>query len=115
MQTRHRRHERPLAATTTQWEAWQSSEVAEQYLSPDARALGYTVLRVPPVSRAMFLEMIELLALYSAVAQIPTHQAASRQVWRVWQGWTRRLCAYLRRLAAGHAGTLPGIPEEWLT
>lgn len=101
------------AHVMTQWRRWQSTPVAQRYLSEEARAQGYTVVRVPLRSRGLFLEVLPLLIAYDRVAQFEERREDLDHVWRLWQTWTRRLTAYLTRLSQGKDGTLPGVPDRW--
>lgn len=92
------------------WQQWQASPVSQQYLSAEARALGYTVVRVPPSSRTLFLDLLPVLALTADLAR-PEAPAEAAQVTQQWQTYTRRVTAYLRRLMAGKPATTPTLPE----
>jgi hypothetical protein len=99
------------AHVAAQWRRWQSTPVAVHLLSADARAQGYTVVQVPPRSRGLFLDLLPLLIAYDRVAQFEDRRADAANLWRLWHTWTRRLTAYLTRLAQSKDATFPPFPE----
>jgi hypothetical protein len=116
----HRKESQP-SSTALRWQRWQSSTVAQRYLSPDAAAQGYSLLRIPPQSREAFFIVVDLILarghferqlprLLEEPATVPALQEA-QAAWTAWRTWTRRLAAYLERVAAGREGTVPPIPE----
>lgn len=46
------------------WEQWQGSTLSKRLLSPEARQAGYTVTRVLPACRDLFLTLATLLLTY---------------------------------------------------
>jgi hypothetical protein len=100
-------------ATMRRWTRWQRTPVARRYLTRDAAAQGYTLVQVAPQSTATFFACVALLQAQArgASPDEPTVQAA----WQAWESWTRRLAAYLERVATGREGTLPPVPEALLT
>jgi hypothetical protein len=107
---------RSSASTTRRWTQWQASALARRYLARAAAAQGYTLLKVPPESRAAFFAMVDLL---QAHARLPREAAPRRDeiqaAWTAWQTWTHHLAAYLARVAAGQEGTCPPVPDALQT
>ena len=91
------------------WKNWQSSLIAQQYLSEDAASQGFTLLRVSPTQREVFLDLVNLL---QAQAQCAAHALDAPAAWQEWRVWTRRLTAYLERLAQDQGGVVPPVPAK---
>jgi hypothetical protein len=98
-------------ATRDRWARWQQTPVAQKYLPHDARAMGYTVARIPPQARDAFLDLLRLLIAYAHLARRRQMPEEARAAWRAWQTWTRGMAAYLERLTEGHQGTKPPVPD----
>lgn len=99
--------------------------MAQHTLTPEAAARGYTVLKVRTSLRPAFFAMVDVL---SARVHLEDHLphvldtpdvlrtlADAQAAWVAWHTWTRRFAAYLDRLAAGRAGTLPPVPDALTT
>jgi hypothetical protein len=111
----------PPSSLTCRWTPWQARHLAAGLLTPDMAAQGYTVVQVRPQLRPAFFATVDLLqarlqwedqlcALLADPARGPT-LAEAQAAWTAWQTWTRRLAAYLARVAAGQDGTCPPVPE----
>ena len=61
MTATHKKRPRPVHVP---WENWQGSVIAKRWLCPEARKAGYTVLRVLPACRDLFLTIATLLLTY---------------------------------------------------
>ena len=92
------------------WKNWQSSLIAQQHLTTDAASQGYTLLRVSPAQREVFLDLVTLL---QAQAECVAQDLDAPDVWQDWRRWTRHMTAYLRRLAQGQTGRLPPRPASF--
>lgn len=112
----------PRPSPKRRWDHWQTSLVAQQYLTPEAVARGYTLLRVPLQSREAFFDCASLLLAQLALEQhraaLLEHPRTARLVedadaaWNAWRLWTRRVTAYLLRLSKGQTGTMPPVTPE---
>jgi hypothetical protein len=116
----HRKDSQP-SSTALRWQRWQRSTVAQRYLTPEALTQGYTLLKFPPQSREAFFIMVDVILarghfehqlprLLEHPDTLPALQEA-QAAWNTWRTWTRRLAAYLERVATGRDGTLPQVPE----
>jgi hypothetical protein len=94
---------------TRRWACWQRTPLSQRYLAREAAAQGYTLLKVAPQSTAAFFACVELLQAQARCA--PVDDPALTAAYQAWETWTRRLAAGLERLAAGHADTLPPVPD----
>jgi hypothetical protein len=120
MSTRHREKEAPF-----RWRQWQQHLRTLEVVPADAARRDYTLLKVRPSLRPAFFAALDLwsarvhfedrlpqlLHEVAVVQALPDAQAA----WIAWQQWTRRLAAYLERLATGREGTLPPVPAALAT
>ncbi len=101
----------PHGAGATRWTHWQSRSAARWLLAEAARTHGYTLLQVPPHAREGFFALVDVLeALPTGLPADPQAQA----LWQAWLTWTRRMAAYLARVAAGKEGTCPPVPPIFL-
>jgi hypothetical protein len=91
------------------WARWQRTPLSQRYLARDAAAQGYTLLQVPPACTAAFFACVDLLQAQTRCAHLD--DAALTAAWQAWETWTRRLAAYLERVATGREGTFPPVPE----
>jgi hypothetical protein len=83
------------------------------------------MLRVRPSLRPAFFVVLDLLSArvhledraLPLLADTPPGPglAEAQAAWLAWQQWTRRLAAYLDRLATGREGTLPPVPDVLTT
>jgi hypothetical protein len=116
----HRKDSQP-SSTALRWQRWQRSTVAQRYLTPEALIQGYTLLKCPPQSREAFFIMVDVILarghfehqlprLLEHPDTLPALQDA-QAAWNTWRTWTRRLAAYLERVASGREGTRPPVPE----
>lgn len=98
------------------WPRWQAAQLAQQTLTPDAAARGYTTLKVRPSLRPAFFAVVDLLsARVRWENQAGGHTRTDiQEAWVAWQTWTRRFAAYLDRVATGRAGTPPPLPPALL-
>jgi DNA-binding PucR family transcriptional regulator len=94
------------------WRAWQQREDVRHFLPEAFRAHGYTVLRIPPRSRGLFLDLLPVLLAADQAAQHAEALAQVHQFCKAWHLWTPRLTAYLQRLAEGTAETCPPFPLQ---
>jgi len=107
------------------WAQWQQSLVSHALLPPDGQQREYTMLRVRPSLRPGFFAVLDLLSarvhfedrLLRLLEEPARGQTLSdaQAAWTAWQTWTRRLAAYLDRVASGRAGTLPPAPDALTT
>jgi hypothetical protein len=97
---------------TRRWARWQRTPLSLRYLAREAAAQGYTLLHVAPQSTAAFFACVELLQAQARCA--PVDDPALTAACQAWETWTRRLAAYLERVAAGQKGTFPPVPEALL-
>jgi hypothetical protein len=106
--------------TRLRWQRWQQTPLVERNLARGTSRESYTVLYVPVYLREAFLATVTLFlarrrvdstltALLDTPDRLPPLQEAQAQ-WEAWQRWTRRLAAYLERVALGKEGTLPEVP-----
>ena len=93
------------------WTRWQAAQLAQHTLTPAAAARQYTSIKVRQSLRPAFFAVVDLLSARVRWEDQARADADSEPAWRAWQTWTRRLAAYLDRVATGRAGTLPPVPE----
>lgn len=94
------------------WRHWQERHESALYLQEGATERGYTVLYVPPVSRDLFFDCLGVLQVQALLGTRPPCDDAQAAL-GAWRTWTRRMTAYLTRLAGGKGGTLPALPSEF--
>lgn len=97
---------------TPRWDRWQSTAVAERYLSPQMRAFGYTIVRVHPDCQDAFLDTMALLKTYSQWASRPGTPPVITRTFLHWCTWTVRLGAVLRWLLERRSSPFPTVPVE---
>lgn len=101
----------PNGTGGTRWAHWQQRSAARWLLAEAARTHGYTLLQVPPHTREGFFALVDVLqAMPTGLPEDPQAQA----LWQAWLTWTRRLAAYLARVAEGKDGTCPPVPPCFL-
>ena len=107
------------ASPHRRWLAWQATVIGKRYLHPRA-AQRFSVVPVPPRSRAALLAVVELfLARQRFESQyrplpsraLPPDLCQIEEAWQAWSTWTRRLAAYMARRTEGQAGTIPDLPD----
>ena len=101
----------PRPSPRDRWRHWQERRESALYLQDGAAERGYTVLYVPPVSRDVFFDCLGLLQVQARLGVRPLGAEAQAAL-GAWRTWTRRLTAYLTRLAEGKPGTLPTLPPD---
>lgn len=94
-------------ARAQRWAQWQHRTAAQWFLADAAKRQGYTLLQVPPHTREGFFALVAVLqAMPAGLPEEPQAQA----LWQAWLAWTRRLAAYLARVADGKDATCPPVP-----
>lgn len=101
----------PTGSRTIRWQHWQDSTAARWFLTETAKAQGYTLLQVPPHARDGFFALVALL---QAMPDRLPDDPQARALWQAWLTWSRRLAAYLARLADGKEATCPPLPPVFL-
>jgi hypothetical protein len=82
------------------WGAWQCSSISKRWLAPEARRAGYTVVRVLPACRDLFLDMAELLLLYGDL--VHKHHQFSRETLDALAQWHQATQALTHALGKEH-------------
>lgn len=101
----------PKGSSATRWAHWQHRTAAQWFLVEAAKRQGYTLLQVPPHAREGFFTLVAVLqAMPSRLPDDPQTQA----LWQAWLTWSRRLAAYLTRVAADKDATCPPVPPLFL-
>ena len=108
------------ASPHRRWQAWQATVIGKRYLHPRA-AQRFSVVPVPPRSRAALLAVVELFLarqrLEAHLKQVGANPSRApelahiEEAWQAWSTWTRRLAAYMARRTEGQAGTIPDLPD----
>ena len=102
-------HPRRDRTTEIRWQRWQATLISQRMVPRVAAHDGFTVLQVPPESRAAFFACVELLAAQTQCAH--ASDPVLQRLCDAWTRWSQRLAAYLVRRARGKPGTLPALPE----
>lgn len=72
---------------SVRWAQWQNSSVAKKWLPEGARRAGFTVVRVRPGARNLFVELAELVSLYGQLLggrdKLPPHLDHAMTVWHL--------------------------------
>jgi hypothetical protein len=100
---------------TPRWDAWQSTTMPQRFLPPLDQANGYTVVRIHPACREVFMDLLSLLRAYG---EWRARQQEPKQIdaaWTTWGVWTRRLAGAVRRVLDAKPPTIPGVPGEMLS
>jgi hypothetical protein len=73
------------------WEQWQGSSISKRYLSQEARQAGYTVTRVLPACRDLFLDIAVLLLTYGDL--VHKHHTFTLETQEALAGWYQAMQA----------------------
>ena len=82
MTTAAKKRKRPVHVA---WEQWQGSTLSKRLLAPEARQAGYTVTRVLPACRDLFLTLATLLLTYGEL--VHKHHAFSLETQEALAAW----------------------------
>lgn len=112
-------------AVVSGWERRQAWARGRDYLTATGQAGGYTVLRVPVGLHQSFFDVDEAFRARTRLNALIPHMPltnedvaaikVAQQAWQEWQSWTRRMTAYLNRVAGGRLGSVPEVPRAILS
>lgn len=113
MSSTERKTHAPKHLSTPRWNTWQQKVTVPKgcQLSAEARANGYTIIRVPPVCREAFMDIFALMRAYH---QWHTRQESSHLIdaaWTTWVKWTGHLMHAAKRVLETRPATVPEVPE----
>ena len=100
---------------TPRWDAWQTTTMPQRFLAPMDQANGYTVVRIHPVCREVFMDLLTLLRAYGEWRARHQEPRQIDAAWTTWGVWTRRLAGAVRRVLDAKTPTIPGVPGELLS
>ena len=103
----------PHHLSTPRWDGWQQKLMVPKgcHLSAEAKANGYTLVRVHPVCREAFMDILGLMRAYGTWATRHESFHILDAAWETWVQWTGRLMAAAKRVIERRAATVPDVPE----
>lgn len=103
----------PKHLSTPRWDGWQRQLTVPKgcHLSAEAKANGYTMIRVPPVCREAFMDVFALMRAYHTWRTRQASWHLLDAAWETWVKWTGHLMAAAKRVVEKRPATIPDVPE----